>query len=208
MTDGQKDVVENALNECAAEFARGVHSYYAPQRAQGLTIEDGVIDELKGMLRETFEKHLEHEDPARRREWKNDREYVTPMAFYTGALAACYAHNAFVDGKRVTTARADSALQHVSAYCHGSLKEASGEDFRPTWWYCPPWFALGKSGEMVTEQDVISAIEKSEVVSSPETDLARNSKTAKTVTIGCVRIPLPFLKLEICVDLRLGWRLR
>lgn len=128
------------------------------------------------------------------------------MAFYTGALAACYAHNAFVDGKRVTTGRANSALQHVSAYCHGSVKEAADapgedrEDLRAKWWYCPPWFA-GKGGEMVTEQDVTSAIEKSEVV-SPGADLERGSKT---VTVGCVRIPLPLLKLKICVDLRLSW---
>ncbi len=206
MTDGQNDVVEKALNDCAEEFKRGVYSFYAPSPPSGLTIDPGVIDALKERLRDTFEKHLDPKDPARKREWSNDRKYVTPMAFYTGALAACYAHNAFVDGKRVTTARADGALQHVAAYCQGSEKEAAGEDFRPTWWYCPPWVAFGTSGEIVTEQDVVSAIEKSEIVSSPGADLERESE--KTVTVGCVRIPLPFLKLEICVDLRLRWRLR
>lgn len=204
MTDGQNDVVEDALNECAEGFVRGVHSFYAELPSSELTIDDGVIAALKDTLRETFEKHLKEKDSEEKRAWEEDKEYVVPMAFYTGALAACYAHNALVGGKRVTTARANSALQHVSAYCHGPVKEAAdtpGEDLQPKWWYCPPWFA-GKGGEMVTEQDVTSAIEKSEVVSSSATDLERGSKT---VTVGCVRIPLPLLKLKVCVDLRLSW---
>lgn len=74
MSDGQNDVVENALNECAEEFVLGVHSFYAQLPSSELTIDDGVIGALKGTLRQTFEEHLEHKDPAQRRAWEKDKE--------------------------------------------------------------------------------------------------------------------------------------
>ena len=146
MADGQNDVVEEALNDCAAEFKRGVDSFYGPSRPSELRIDDGVIDELKNVLRPTFAEHLDPGNPAQRRDWEKDKERILPMAFYTGALAACYAHNALVDEKLVTTARARRALEYVSAYCQGPAPEASdtrGKDFRPEWIYCPPWSAAG-----------------------------------------------------------------
>lgn len=141
MTSGQGNVVEVALNECAREFTRGVHSF---SQSPDLTIDPGVVDALKAALRSTFEEHLSPGSGTGRRDWQSDKEHVIPMAFYTGALAACYAHNAIGNtNKRVTQARAKRALQHVSDHCHGpEVKEASdtsGDDLRVRWWYCPPW---------------------------------------------------------------------
>lgn len=139
---GQGNVVEDALNECAREFTRGVHSFSQPS---DLTIDPRVIDALKGELRRTFEEHLNPGSETAPRDWESDKEYVVPMAFYTGALAAGYAHNAIGDtNKRVTEARAKHALQHVSAHCNGPVREAadadtSGEDLGARWRYCPPW---------------------------------------------------------------------
>ena len=141
MTSGQGNVVEDALEECARQFTRGVHSFAQPS---DLTIDAGVVDALKGELRHTFEEHLNPESETARRDWQSDKEHVLPMAFYTGALAACYAHNAIGGtNKRVTEARAKHALQHVSAHCHGpEVREASdtsSDDLGARWWYCPPW---------------------------------------------------------------------
>lgn len=200
MTDGQDRIVEGALSDCAEEFERGVHSFHGSPDGSDLIIDDGVVDELKGLLRDTFAGHLRHPDPAKRREWQRDKERVSPVGFYAGALAALYAHNAIDDPKRVTERRARCALEHASTHCQGLAKEASeasGEDLRVRWIYCPTWPAA-----RVTEDDVVRAIEKSEVVLPPATDLKRSKKT---VTVGCVKIPLPFLKLEVCVDLRFNW---
>ena len=140
MTDGQ-DVVEGALNDCAKGFERGVHSFHGLPGSD-LTIDDGVVDELKGLLRDTFAGHLKHPDPAKRREWERDKERVAPIGFYTGALAALYAHNAVDDPKRVTKRRARLALEHASGYCKGLAARASDtpdDDIRARWIYCPDW---------------------------------------------------------------------
>lgn len=145
MTDGQ-DVVEGALNDCAEEFVRGVHSYHGSPDDSDLTIDEGVVDGLKDDLRGTFAGHLKHPDPAKKRNWETDKERVAPVGFYAGALAALYAHNAIDDPKRVTERRARCALEHASTYCQGLAKEASdasGDDLRARWIYCPDWSGRG-----------------------------------------------------------------
>ena len=197
MTDGQ-DIVKRALNECSEEFKRGVHSFHGSSGGSDLIIGKGVVEKLQGLLEGSFEDQLKHPDPAKRREWEKDKKYVFPMAFYTGAVAACYVHNT-VD-KQVTKQLAEDALRHVSEFCQGpdvEPSDTSGDELRARWRYCPTWPAV-----RFTEDDVISAIEKSEVVLPPAADLKRSKKT---VTVGCVKIPLPFLKLEVCVDLRFNW---
>ena len=128
MPNGQHVVVESALNDCEQEFGKGVRSYSA-----ALRIDDGVIDILKGTLRGEFTKRLVEEG----QDWGNDKQHVLPMAFYTGALAACYVHN--ID-KLVTAAHAGPALDHVSKHCHGPVKKATDperDDLRARWFYCP-----------------------------------------------------------------------
>ena len=134
MTDRQDDVVEKALNDCEEVFKRGVLSF-----SEDFKIDDGVIDILKGALREEFKTRLVDQG----RKWDDDKDYVIPMAFYTGVLGACYVHN--ID-KLVTEEYAKRALRHVSEHCHGPVKEAtdpSRDDLKPRWWYCPPWGADG-----------------------------------------------------------------
>ena len=129
--DDRQDVVESALNECGNEFTRGVNAY----KQSHIEIAPGVIDTLKRSLRLEFKKRLVDEG----HDWGKDKQYVLPMAFCTGALAAGYAHNI---GKKVTEAHANSAARHVSNHCHGPVKGAAekrGGDFRPMWVYCPAW---------------------------------------------------------------------
>ena len=202
MTDGQESIVEKALNDCAEEFERGVHSFHGSSGDSDLTIDTKVVPSLKDLLRDTFSEQLDPEEhrTGERRDWNADKRVILPVAFYTGSLAALYAQPRGA-GKLVTSGRADEALKHVSGYCHGPMNEDlnnSGDDVRVRWRYCPTWPAARRT----TEDDVASAIEKSQVVSSPGTDLKRGKKT---VTVGCVKIPLPFVDLQVCVDLRFSW---
>ena len=128
MPNGQNPVVEQALNECAEQFTNGVESY-----SKELRIDTGVIEKLKARLRGEFTKRLVEEG----RIWEDDKQYVVPMGFYTGALAAGRVHN--ID-KLVTEVHAGKALDHISEHCHGPVKDAtdsSRDDLRPMWFYCP-----------------------------------------------------------------------
>lgn len=202
MTDGREStVVEGALNDCAEEFERGVHSFHGSSGDSDLTIAPGVVDALKDLLRDTFSEQLDPEADrtGERRDWDADKTVILPVAFYTGALAALYAQPRDA-GKLVTNERAVEALKHVSGYCHGPMNEDpdTSDDVRVRWRYCPTWPAA----RAATEDDAIRAIESSAVGSRPGTDLKRGKKT---VTVGCVDIPLPFLNLRVCVDLRFSW---
>ena len=136
MTDGHDEVVQ-ALNDCEEVFRRGVYSYHA---GSDLEIEDAAITLLKGLLESSFTKHLNPENPADKRDWEKDKEHVFPAAFYAGALAGLYAHGATEEPLRtVTRDRARDALDHVVPHCRGpEPSDASGEDHRVRWRYCPP----------------------------------------------------------------------
>ena len=57
----------------------------------------------------------------------------------------------------------------------------------------------------MSEKDIIEAIEKAEVL-GPETEEDKKNVTgSKTFRVGCVKVPLPFLKIKVCVDLRVSW---
>ena len=149
MTDGQESiVVEGALNDCAEEFKRGVHSFHGSSGDSDLTIDPGVVDALKDLLRDTFSEQLDPEEDRteERRDWNADKRVILPVAFYTGALAALYAQPRDA-GKLVTNERAVEALKHVSGYCHGPMNEDSdtSDDVRVRWRYCPTWPAARKS---------------------------------------------------------------
>ena len=140
MTNGQDPVVEQALNDCAGEFVNGVQSY------SNLEIKDGVIADLKRALRGKFTERLAGEPPEK---WQQEKGYVAPMGFYTGALAACYAHN--ID-KVVTKDQARRAIEHVAEECRGPVRGATeatvrdGDDPGVRWFYCPedwPWSGGG-----------------------------------------------------------------
>ena len=142
MTDGQESiVVEGALNDCAEEFKRGVHSFHGSSGDSDLTIDPGVVDALKDLLRDTFSEQLDPEEDRteERRDWNADKRVILPVAFYTGALAALYAQPRDA-GKLVTNERAVEALKHVSGYCHGPMKgedSDTSDDVRVRWRYCP-----------------------------------------------------------------------
>ena len=54
---------------------------------------------------------------------------------------------------------------------------------------------------MAEREDVIAAINQATV----ETQTDQAVTGSKTYTVGCITIPLPFLKVKICVDLRISW---
>ena len=136
MTDNH-DIVEKALDDCADVYREGVHSY----PGLGLKIEEDAIEHLKCLLRPTFTENLKPKAPAVGRIWDQDKHHVFPAAFYAGVLAAVYAHGATKEPRTVTPPRAQDALEHVVPHCRGPQpSDASAEDHRVRWRYCPPRF--------------------------------------------------------------------
>lgn len=129
---------QEALNECAKEWKRGVHSFHGAREESDLEVHDFVVENFVELLTPAFREHLEVEP---RRSWDEDKKIVLRTAFYGGALAACYAYgdrdlNQGPEEKTIVDQEhAARALYHVSESCKG--RNPDSDENRPIWIYCP-----------------------------------------------------------------------
>ena len=119
------ELVKRALRECGEGFEKGVHSFHAGQTSD-LKIQPGVIESVENRLRPSFYERLK-EDGERR--WERDRDRVTRVGFYAGALAALHAYGG--SSEWLDQDHAHEAMAHVSEKC-----QAPGNP-QIRWFYCP-----------------------------------------------------------------------
>ena len=109
--------VRQAMEQCAQEFVRGVHSFN-PQNSD-VKLPDDIVMWLKNdrNLIQTFTELFE-EDGNR---WTHDGPVARRSAFHAGSLAALHAYSTR-DGNVVTRVHVIDALKHISAICTAGIR--------------------------------------------------------------------------------------
>ena len=124
--------VEEALDQCEEDFERGMNSHGSPPPS----VQAGIVGDLRAKLKPHFHQNL----VVDKRTWHGpggDRNRITRMAFYLGAIAAFHAHADSKPGADpvVTQEHVDKALSYVNANCTGPAGTGPAA-LRPLWIYC------------------------------------------------------------------------